>query len=147
MMTIPEWRAALAASAARQEFSALYGEDVPRQIARYRALLDAYCAAFNDGNEVSIFSAPGRSEIGGNHTDHQNGRVLAAAVTLDAVACAAKADGGVVAIAGHVAGLRTRDVGREARPRRGRRASEAAAPGGPRRALQRRAPPPRKSRK
>ncbi len=98
MMTIPGWRAALVGSAALQALSALYGEDAPRQQARYRALLDAYCASFGDGTEISIFSAPGRSEIGGNHTDHQNGRVLAAAVTLDAVACAAKADGGVVAI-------------------------------------------------
>lgn len=98
MMTIPEWRAALAGSAARQALSALYGEDAPRQTDRYRALLDAYGASFGDGTGVSIFSAPGRSEIGGNHTDHQNGRVLAAAVTLDAVACAAKADGGAVTI-------------------------------------------------
>lgn len=40
-------------------------------------------------SEISIFSAPGRSEIGGNHTDHQNGEVLAAAINLDALAVAA----------------------------------------------------------
>lgn len=33
--------------------------------------------------EVTVFSAPGRSEIGGNHTDHQNGKVLAASINLD----------------------------------------------------------------
>ena len=38
---------------------------------------------------VSIFSAPGRTEIGGNHTDHQRGKVLTGSVDLDALACAA----------------------------------------------------------
>ena len=37
-----------------------------------------------------IFSAPGRTELGGNHTDHQHGLVLAAAVTLDTKAAAAE---------------------------------------------------------
>ncbi len=38
--------------------------------------------------EVSLFSAPGRTEIGGNHTDHQRGKVLTGSVDLDALACA-----------------------------------------------------------
>lgn len=38
--------------------------------------------------EVSLFSAPGRTELGGNHTDHQHGCVLAASVNLDLLACA-----------------------------------------------------------
>lgn len=41
------------------------------------------------GNEAALFSAPGRTELLGNHTDHQNGRVLAASVNLDIIACAA----------------------------------------------------------
>ena len=44
------------------------------------------------GNPERYFSAPGRTEIGGNHTDHQRGRVLAAAVNLEAVA-AVRANG------------------------------------------------------
>ncbi len=40
-------------------------------------------------DEAGIFSAPGRTEIGGNHTDHQHGCVLAAAVNMDALAIAA----------------------------------------------------------
>jgi len=40
-------------------------------------------------SEPIIFSAPGRTELGGNHTDHQHGRVLCAAVELDILACAA----------------------------------------------------------
>ena len=38
------------------------------------------------GKRCASFSAPGRTELGGNHTDHQHGRVLAAAVTLDKLA-------------------------------------------------------------
>lgn len=37
-------------------------------------------------SDIAIFSAPGRTEIGGNHTDHQHGCVLAAAVNLDVIA-------------------------------------------------------------
>ena len=48
--------------------------------------LDAGFAAAFGGNAQRYFSAPGRTEIGGNHTDHQRGRVLAAAVNLDTVA-------------------------------------------------------------
>ena len=45
--------------------------------------LDAGFAAAFGGAPERYFSAPGRTEIGGNHTDHQRGRVLAAAVNLD----------------------------------------------------------------
>ena len=48
--------------------------------------LDAGFAAAFGGCPERYFSAPGRTEIGGNHTDHQRGRVLAAAVNLDTVA-------------------------------------------------------------
>lgn len=43
----------------------------------------------NAGAEIGLYSAPGRTEIGGNHTDHQYGCVLAASVNLDAIAAAA----------------------------------------------------------
>ena len=49
------------------------------------ALDSGFAAAFG-GKPVRYFSAPGRTEIGGNHTDHQRGRVLAGAVNLDTVA-------------------------------------------------------------
>ena len=48
--------------------------------------LDAGFAAAFGGVPTRYFSAPGRTEIGGNHTDHQRGRVLAAAVNLETVA-------------------------------------------------------------
>lgn len=51
-----------------------------------KATLDAGFDAAFGGKPERYFSAPGRTEIGGNHTDHQRGRVLAAAVNLDTVA-------------------------------------------------------------
>ena len=45
-----------------------------------------------------IFSAPGRTELGGNHTDHQHGLVLAAAVTLDTKAAAAENNDGCIRV-------------------------------------------------
>ncbi len=55
---------------------------------RYSDLLNTFYNNFDDSENISLFSSPGRIEIGGNHTDHQNGKVLAAAVDLD-IACVA----------------------------------------------------------
>ncbi|MDO5325063.1 MAG: galactokinase family protein, partial [Clostridia bacterium] len=69
-----------------ERLRALYaGQD---QLPRYAALADDFRAHF--GREPEMFvSAPGRTEVVGNHTDHQNGRVLAGAVNLDTVAAVA----------------------------------------------------------
>ncbi len=53
---------------------------------QHKNALDAGFAAAFGGAPARYFSAPGRTEIGGNHTDHQRGRVLAAAVDLDTAA-------------------------------------------------------------
>ena len=53
---------------------------------KMKSALDAGFAAAFEGAPERYFSAPGRTEIGGNHTDHQRGRVLAGAVNLDTVA-------------------------------------------------------------
>ena len=58
------------------------------QTGRYTALAEAFRAQFNREPELFV-SAPGRTEVVGNHTDHQNGRVLAASVNLDTVAAVA----------------------------------------------------------
>ena len=55
-----------------------------------KEVLDAGFAAAFGGTPERYFSAPGRTELGGNHTDHQRGRVLAAAVNLDTVAAVRK---------------------------------------------------------
>ncbi|MBW7573060.1 galactokinase [Caproiciproducens faecalis] len=53
---------------------------------------------FGGDRDISIFSAPGRTEVGGNHTDHQRGRVLAASVNLDVIAVVAVSDSGRVQV-------------------------------------------------
>ena len=58
---------------------------IPYQTARYIEAIATYEKHFGAG-EVEIYSAPGRSEIGGNHTDHQHGEVLAASINNDAIA-------------------------------------------------------------
>lgn len=69
----------------------LYGSDavvVSRQAERYAKLAEEFNTKFKV-NEFEVFSSPGRTEIGGNHTDHNFGRVLAGAVNLDNIAMAA----------------------------------------------------------
>ncbi len=57
--------------------------------ARAEHVLGGFERAFGASERCALFSAPGRTELCGNHTDHQRGRVLAAAVELDFLACAA----------------------------------------------------------
>ena len=65
----------------------LYGENaLEGQKERYEKAIDAFCELYPSDTEIDVFSAPGRTEVCGNHTDHQHGRVLAAAVNLDAIA-------------------------------------------------------------
>ncbi len=74
----------------------LYGEEeVAAQTARYETLMGQFLEDFGD-LDVSLFTSPGRSEIGGNHTDHNHGRVLAASINLDCVGIAAKVEEPVI---------------------------------------------------
>lgn len=78
----------------------LYGDDavvLEAQKERYSKTIDAFVASYGD-KELSVFSSPGRTEIGGNHTDHNHGRVLAGAVNMDNVAVAAINDTDTVRI-------------------------------------------------
>ena len=77
-----------AGTAANDYEYALYGAaDAPRS--RYARLCEEYLRTFGDAPDALLISAPGRTELAGNHTDHQLGIVLCAAVTLDAAAAAA----------------------------------------------------------
>lgn len=58
---------------------------IPGQRERYKKAVRRFEELFGPG-EAEIYSTPGRSEVGGNHTDHQHGIVLAASVNLDAIA-------------------------------------------------------------
>ena len=69
----------------------LYGSRdgmVLQQVSRYTKLLKRHEECFQPQGDIVLVSAPGRTEIGGNHTDHNRGRVLAASINLDTVAAA-----------------------------------------------------------
>ncbi|MFR1436310.1 MAG: galactokinase family protein [Acutalibacteraceae bacterium] len=71
-------------------FSRMYTkEQIADQRSRYITAVKAFVEVYGDRDNLFLFSAPGRTEIGGNHTDHNHGRVLAASVNLDVIAVAA----------------------------------------------------------
>ena len=74
----------------KHPYQALYHSDSDR--IRFERLAAKLCELGHADNEIRYFSAPGRSELGGNHTDHQHGCVLAAAVDVDTIAAVAKND-------------------------------------------------------
>ena len=59
-------------------------EQLKYQKDRYQNAIMKFIEQYGDA-DIQIFSAPGRSEIGGNHTDHQHGKVLACAINKDAI--------------------------------------------------------------
>ncbi len=67
------------------------------QTDRYIRALERYESLYGP-DKVAIYSAPGRSEVGGNHTDHQHGEILAASINLDAIAVVKKLDEPVVRV-------------------------------------------------
>lgn len=69
---------------------------VPYNRERYIRAIDRFTELFPSEKEIEIYSAPGRSEVCGNHTDHQNGMVLATSINLDAIAIVAKAEEPVI---------------------------------------------------
>jgi galactokinase len=78
----------------------LYGSnpaDLERHAKRYVNLIHQYTGVFGNA-DLTIFTSPGRTEIGGNHTDHNYGRVLAGAVNLDNVAIASKNNSDIIHI-------------------------------------------------
>ncbi|MHC1695778.1 MAG: galactokinase [Eubacteriales bacterium] len=86
-MTASKLRGAILEGSLDSRLGEIY-RDVPAARDRYAGALSSFTELFGD-KEVAFFSVPGRSEIIGNHTDHQHGRVVAAAVNLDIIAVAA----------------------------------------------------------
>lgn len=71
------------------DFKTLYccnDGDETQYINRFCGLLDGFYKTFGKDDNIRLFSAPGRTEIGGNHTDHQHGAILAGSLNLDVIA-------------------------------------------------------------
>ena len=101
MATSRQLREQIAAGRWDATLAALYGgseEVLARQRSRYGAALEQFELYYGPGRQVQIYSAPGRTELGGNHTDHQHGYGLAGAVTLDLVAVASRNEDGFIRV-------------------------------------------------
>ena len=95
-MTTTEWiRAVKEGSSAT--FNRLYAGD-PTAAERFVAAIHAFEKQYGAEREIFVFSVPGRSEIAGNHTDHNHGCVLAGAIDRDIIAIVAKSDSGVIRV-------------------------------------------------
>ncbi|MBE6663736.1 MAG: galactokinase [Ruminococcaceae bacterium] len=76
----------------------IYGEEnLSYQRERYVGAVKEFYENYGEC-EVSVFSVPGRSELSGNHTDHNHGKVMAGSIDLDIIAIASKTDDGVIKI-------------------------------------------------
>ena len=72
-----------------EKFVSLYDAlSVNSQRERYLLALDSFASLFGDDRDVNIYSVSGRSELAGNHTDHNHGKVIAASINLDIIAIA-----------------------------------------------------------
>ena len=83
------------------QLRAVYGAQPPAAVyGRIESVINGFCAAFDPAREreIAVFSAPGRTELGGNHTDHQRGCGLAASVDMDTLACVARGAGTLIRI-------------------------------------------------
>ena len=81
----------------KPDIEALYGEESERARKRYAHLQEKFTEEFGEA-ELRYFSAPGRTEIIGNHTDHNGGQILAGSITLDTICAAAPTDDGIITI-------------------------------------------------
>lgn len=100
MHTVREVTAGLHNGTWENTLSRIYGDDASRSVGRLLALVGGFCDFYGAGGDtaISLHSCPGRTELGGNHTDHQQGHALAASVNLDTIACVHPNDSGVIRI-------------------------------------------------
>ncbi len=94
---------ALKASLLKGELDArltyIYGAAaLPLQRERYVAAIDAFAEKYGTDREVALYSVSGRSELSGNHTDHNHGCVVAASIDLDIIAVAAPNEEGIIRV-------------------------------------------------
>lgn len=99
-MNVNELIAAINDGAYDENLKAVYVTDkaVEEQKPRYVETLNDFGELFGYDREVNIMSAPGRTEVCGNHTDHNNGKVLAASINLDAIAVVSKNDDNIIRV-------------------------------------------------
>ncbi len=75
----------------------IYADLADAQKPRYAKAIDKFIELYGD-KEVNVISVPGRSEVIGNHTDHQQGEVLATSINLDIIAVVSPREDGIVKV-------------------------------------------------
>jgi len=80
-----------------KNFFKLYNDNIEYVRSRYIKTINSFTSIYGE-DDVLLFSVPGRSEISGNHTDHNHGKVIAAAIDLDIIAVVAKRDSDIIRI-------------------------------------------------
>ncbi|MBO7176951.1 MAG: galactokinase [Clostridia bacterium] len=98
-MKYNELIAAIQSGSADAVLTRLYGEEaLGAQKARYIAAVESFTALYGTDRDLGIYSVAGRSEISGNHTDHNHGCVIAASVDLDIIAVAAAREDSIIRV-------------------------------------------------
>lgn len=98
-MKTSELKAALAATALDDRLCEIYGKDaLARQKARYLHAVEEFESLYGADRDAALYSVAGRSELSGNHTDHNHGCVVAASIDLDIIAVASPASGSVIRV-------------------------------------------------
>lgn len=87
-MNITDIKSKINSGAYDSSFTMLYGDTTAAR-SRYLKALESFESIYGERDGIRLFSAPGRTEVGGNHTDHQHGCVLAGGVNLDVIAVVA----------------------------------------------------------
>ena len=77
------------------KYSSLYA-DLDHTAERIITAINAFTKNYGEDRDIEIFSVPGRSEIIGNHTDHNHGKVMAGAINRDILAIVSKNDDDVI---------------------------------------------------
>ena len=77
------------------KYTELY-TDIEAQTKRFIDAIDKFSALYGEGRDIEIFSVPGRTEVSGNHTDHNRGCVIAGAIDRDIIAVASKNEDGKI---------------------------------------------------
>ncbi len=98
-MFINDLKKSITSGALDESLVRLYGDEkLLLSRARYLAAVEEFEKLYGCDRDVSVFSVSGRSELSGNHTDHNHGRVIAASIDLDIIAVASKCSGSVIRV-------------------------------------------------
>lgn len=97
MKRTDQWKKQLQAGVYDRQLQRLYIDAAPAR-KRILQVIEGFEALFGTNRETALYCGPGRTEIGGNHTDHQHGKVVCASVDLDMLACVSPNETGEICL-------------------------------------------------